>query len=81
MWFPKLPDCYCVQNIRKAMTYLKIDNRWDQYNKPSYEWKNNYNKGRNFVSSLQDANFIPFDEDPDAFLDAVEGDDDIFTAD
>ena len=73
-------DCYFVQKLRKALTYLKVDNKWAQNNKRSYERKNTYNKRRNFVRSLQDANFIPFDEDPDAFLDAVEGDDDIFTA-
>ena len=42
------------------MTYLKIDNKWAQNNKGSYEQKNNYNKGRNFVQSLQDEIFIPF---------------------
>jgi hypothetical protein len=71
-------DCYFLKKLHKSLSFLKIDPKWPEANKQSYQKKRQYDKRRNHVRSLQDAYFIPFDEDPDFFLDDVDEDDEVF---
>ena len=50
--------------------------------KAHFRGRNSYQKNNNYVRSLQDAGFIPFDgADADNFIDVVDNDHEVFSPD
>ena len=75
-------NCHFLIKLQQALAYLKMELK-APYNKVNhYKGKHTYQQQNNFVRSLQDAGFVPYDAaDPDNCLDVVNNDHDVFTSD
>jgi len=75
-------NCHFLIKVQQALAYLKMEPKAPSNKRNHYTGKNTYHQQNNFVRSLQDAGFIPYDEvDADNFLDIVNDDHDVFTPD
>ena len=75
-------SCHFLLKLRQALTYLRMDPQAPLKKKAHFRGRNSYQKNNNYVRSLQDAGFIPFDgADADNFIDVVDNDHEVFSPD
>lgn len=60
--------------VRQALAYLAIDPNSTQIKRSSYQSSNKYDKASSTISSLQYANFVPYEPPTDAPLESANED-------
>ena len=66
--------------LQQALAYLILDPTAPYKKRNNFKGMNTYSQNRNYVRSLQDTEFIPFDgADADIFLDVVDDNYSVFT--
>lgn len=75
-------SCYFLLKLSQALKYLGVDTDASYKKKTSFHGKNTYQESNNYVRSLINAGFIPYDAaDHVKFLDDVDGDHEAFMPD
>ena len=75
-------SCHFLLKLKQALSYLKMVPEAPHQKRTNFKGKNSYRANNDYVRSLQDAGFIPYDRaDADNFLDVVDDDHDVFTPD
>jgi len=73
-------SCHFLLKLRQSLTYLGIDPDAGNKKKANFQGRHSYAQNRDYVSSLQDAGFIPYtDASADNFVDVVDNDHEVYT--
>ena len=75
-------NCHFLIKLQQALAYLKMEPTAPYKKRNNFQRKHSYQKNNNYVRSLQDTGFIPYNAaDADNFLDVVDTDHNVFEPD
>ena len=75
-------NCYFLMKLKQCLAYLKDNPTAGETKRNIFQKKNLYNNRRDTIKTLQDANFIPFQNiSTDVFLDTIDDNDPVYTPD
>ena len=75
-------NCHFLIKLQQALACLKMEPAAPYKKRNNFKGRNTYQQNNDYVRSLQDAGFIPYDgADADNVLNVVDDDHNVFTAD